>query len=154
DLKVTVTDGKTAAVPGTKDTYTIVVTNVGPSNIAGASSTTVSRALSAESRTPPARSAVPQVSTRAAAAIFTTTSPCQLAARSLTRPSARSAHQPPALSLIPQLSAHPAELPTQNSRITTRRIQMRFDYCSTQRFVLAHSDELLSAFLELEATLL
>ena len=36
DLKVTVTDGKTAAVPGTKDTYTIVVTNVGPSNIAGA----------------------------------------------------------------------------------------------------------------------
>jgi uncharacterized repeat protein (TIGR01451 family) len=36
DLKVTVTDGKTAAVPGTKDTYTMVVTNVGPSNIAGA----------------------------------------------------------------------------------------------------------------------
>src|SRR5438874_12399269 len=36
DLKVTVNDGKTAAVPGTKDTYTIVVTNVGPSNIAGA----------------------------------------------------------------------------------------------------------------------
>ncbi len=36
DLKVTVTDGKTSAVPGTKDTYTIVVTNVGPSNIAGA----------------------------------------------------------------------------------------------------------------------
>jgi uncharacterized repeat protein (TIGR01451 family) len=36
DLKVTVTDGKTAAIPGTKDTYTIVVTNVGPSNIAGA----------------------------------------------------------------------------------------------------------------------
>jgi uncharacterized repeat protein (TIGR01451 family) len=36
DLKVTVTDGKTAAVPETKDTYTIVVTNVGPSNIAGA----------------------------------------------------------------------------------------------------------------------
>jgi len=36
DLKITVTDGKTAAVPGTKDTYTIVVTNVGPSNVAGA----------------------------------------------------------------------------------------------------------------------
>ena len=36
DLKVTVTDGKTAAVPGTKDTYTIIVTNAGPSNIAGA----------------------------------------------------------------------------------------------------------------------
>src|SRR5947207_2970621 len=36
DLKVTVTDGKTAAVPGTKDIYTIVVTNVGPSDIAGA----------------------------------------------------------------------------------------------------------------------
>jgi uncharacterized repeat protein (TIGR01451 family) len=36
DLKVTVTDGKTAAVPGTKDTYTIVVTNAGPSNVAGA----------------------------------------------------------------------------------------------------------------------
>ena len=36
DLKVTVTDGKTAAVPGTKDTYMIIVTNAGPSNIAGA----------------------------------------------------------------------------------------------------------------------
>jgi uncharacterized repeat protein (TIGR01451 family) len=36
DLKVTITDGKTAAVPGTKDTYTIVVTNAGSSNVAGA----------------------------------------------------------------------------------------------------------------------
>jgi uncharacterized repeat protein (TIGR01451 family) len=36
DLKVTVTDGKTAVVPGTKDTYTIVVTNAGPSHVAGA----------------------------------------------------------------------------------------------------------------------
>ena len=36
DLKVTVADGKTAAVPGTKDTYTIIVMNAGPSNIAGA----------------------------------------------------------------------------------------------------------------------
>src|SRR6184192_2288982 len=36
DLKVTVTDGKTAAVPGTKNTYTIVVTNAGPSNASGA----------------------------------------------------------------------------------------------------------------------
>ena len=36
DLKVTVTDGKTAAVPGAKNAYTIVVTNAGPSNIAGA----------------------------------------------------------------------------------------------------------------------
>lgn len=36
DLKVTVSDGKTAAVAGTKDTYTIVVTNAGPSNVAGA----------------------------------------------------------------------------------------------------------------------
>src|SRR6266567_3602575 len=36
DLKVTVADGKTAAVPGTKDTYTIVVTNLGPSNVSGA----------------------------------------------------------------------------------------------------------------------
>ena len=36
DLKITVNDGKTAAVAGTKDTYTIVVTNAGPSNVAGA----------------------------------------------------------------------------------------------------------------------
>jgi uncharacterized repeat protein (TIGR01451 family) len=36
DLKVTVTDGKTSAVPGSQDTYTIVVTNVGPSNVTGA----------------------------------------------------------------------------------------------------------------------
>jgi uncharacterized repeat protein (TIGR01451 family) len=36
DLKVTVTDGKAAAVAGTKDTYTIVVMNTGPSNVAGA----------------------------------------------------------------------------------------------------------------------
>ena len=36
DLKVTITDGKTAAVPGSKDTYTIVVTNAGPSNVSGA----------------------------------------------------------------------------------------------------------------------
>jgi uncharacterized repeat protein (TIGR01451 family) len=36
DLKVTITDGKTSAVPGTKDTYTIVVTNTGPSDVAGA----------------------------------------------------------------------------------------------------------------------
>ncbi|HAF24067.1 MAG TPA: hypothetical protein DCK93_14370 [Blastocatellia bacterium] len=36
DLKVTVTDGKTATIPGAKDTYTIVVTNAGPSNVTGA----------------------------------------------------------------------------------------------------------------------
>src|SRR5437868_1424483 len=36
DLKVTITDGKTAAVPGSKDTYTIVVRNVGPSDVTGA----------------------------------------------------------------------------------------------------------------------
>ena len=36
DLKVTVTDGKTTAIAGTKSTYTIVVTNVGPSNVTGA----------------------------------------------------------------------------------------------------------------------
>jgi conserved repeat domain len=36
DLKVTVSDGKTAAVAGQKDTYTIVVTNLGPTNVAGA----------------------------------------------------------------------------------------------------------------------
>ena len=35
DLQVTVTDGKTSAVPGAKDTYTIVVTNAGPSNVSG-----------------------------------------------------------------------------------------------------------------------
>jgi uncharacterized repeat protein (TIGR01451 family) len=36
DLKVTVNDGKTAAVPGSQDTYTIVVTNLGPSKVTGA----------------------------------------------------------------------------------------------------------------------
>jgi uncharacterized repeat protein (TIGR01451 family) len=36
DLKVTVSDGKTSAVPGSKNTYTIVVTNVGPSKVIGA----------------------------------------------------------------------------------------------------------------------
>jgi uncharacterized repeat protein (TIGR01451 family) len=36
DLKVTVNDGKTAAVPGSQDTYTIVVTNAGPSRVTGA----------------------------------------------------------------------------------------------------------------------
>ena len=36
DLKVTVSDGKTTAVAGTKDTYTIVVTNGGPSKVTGA----------------------------------------------------------------------------------------------------------------------
>jgi len=35
DLKVTVTDGKTSATPGTKNIYTIVVTNPGPSNVTG-----------------------------------------------------------------------------------------------------------------------
>jgi uncharacterized repeat protein (TIGR01451 family) len=36
DLKVTVNDGKTATVAGAKNTYTIVVTNLGPSNVSGA----------------------------------------------------------------------------------------------------------------------
>jgi uncharacterized repeat protein (TIGR01451 family) len=36
DLRVTVNDGKTAAVAGAKNTYTIVVTNGGPSNVSGA----------------------------------------------------------------------------------------------------------------------
>ena len=35
-MKVTITDGKTAAVAGSKDTYTIVVTNAGSSDVAGA----------------------------------------------------------------------------------------------------------------------
>ena len=37
DLAVTKTDGKTQYVPGTTTTYTIVVTNNGPSNVTGAS---------------------------------------------------------------------------------------------------------------------
>jgi uncharacterized repeat protein (TIGR01451 family) len=36
DLKVTVTDGKTSAVAGSKNTYTIAVTNAGPSKVSGA----------------------------------------------------------------------------------------------------------------------
>jgi uncharacterized repeat protein (TIGR01451 family) len=36
DLKITATDGKSAAVAGSKNTYTITVTNLGPSNVSGA----------------------------------------------------------------------------------------------------------------------
>ena len=36
DLKVTVNDGKTTTVAGAKDTYTIIVTNIGPSDVSGA----------------------------------------------------------------------------------------------------------------------
>ncbi len=36
DLRVTVNDGKTATVAGAKNTYTVVVTNGGPSNVSGA----------------------------------------------------------------------------------------------------------------------
>jgi uncharacterized repeat protein (TIGR01451 family) len=36
DLKITVTDGRTTAVAGSKNTYTIVVNNLGPSNVSGA----------------------------------------------------------------------------------------------------------------------
>ena len=36
DLKVTISDSKTTAVPGTKNTYTIVVTNSGPSDVTAA----------------------------------------------------------------------------------------------------------------------
>src|SRR5205823_14572823 len=39
DLKVTVNDGKTSIAAGQKDTYTIKVTNVGPSNVSGATVT-------------------------------------------------------------------------------------------------------------------
>ena len=37
DLAITKTDGKTSVVPDTPDTYTIVVSNAGPSNVTGAS---------------------------------------------------------------------------------------------------------------------
>jgi uncharacterized repeat protein (TIGR01451 family) len=36
DLRVTVNDAKTAMVAGAKNTYTVVVTNGGPSNVSGA----------------------------------------------------------------------------------------------------------------------
>lgn len=36
DLKVTLADGKTFALPGSKNTYAIVVTNAGPSKVSGA----------------------------------------------------------------------------------------------------------------------
>ena len=36
DLKVMVADGKSAAVAGSKNTYTITVSNLGPSNVSGA----------------------------------------------------------------------------------------------------------------------
>ena len=37
DLQITKTDNKTSVVPGTQDTYTVVVTNAGPSAVTGAS---------------------------------------------------------------------------------------------------------------------
>lgn len=37
DLQITKTDGKTSVLAGSSDTYTIVVTNVGPSAVSGAS---------------------------------------------------------------------------------------------------------------------
>src|SRR5262249_8264211 len=36
DLSITKTDGKSSATPGTSDTYTIVVSNSGPSTVTGA----------------------------------------------------------------------------------------------------------------------
>ena len=36
DLKITLTDGKSAAVAGSKNTYTVTVSNLGPSNVSGA----------------------------------------------------------------------------------------------------------------------
>ncbi len=36
DLQITNTDGKTTAIPGTTSTYTVVVTNAGPSSVTGA----------------------------------------------------------------------------------------------------------------------
>ncbi len=36
DLSITVTDNATTVVPGTTDTYTVVVSNAGPANVAGA----------------------------------------------------------------------------------------------------------------------
>src|SRR5207249_3351168 len=39
DLRITITDGVTTVIPGTSVTYTIVVTNGGPSNVIGASIT-------------------------------------------------------------------------------------------------------------------
>jgi uncharacterized repeat protein (TIGR01451 family) len=39
DLAITKTDGKTSAIPGTQDIYTIVVSNNGPSDVTGASVT-------------------------------------------------------------------------------------------------------------------
>jgi uncharacterized repeat protein (TIGR01451 family) len=41
DLQVTISDGKTSVVPGTSDTYTIVVTNNGPSTAVAAAVTDV-----------------------------------------------------------------------------------------------------------------
>ena len=40
DLQITKTDGKTTAVPGTNDTYTITVTNNGPSTVTAPASPT------------------------------------------------------------------------------------------------------------------
>jgi uncharacterized repeat protein (TIGR01451 family) len=39
DLQITKTDGQTTAVPGSSDTYTIVVSNAGPSSVTGATVT-------------------------------------------------------------------------------------------------------------------
>ena len=50
DLAITKTDGNTSVVPGTSDTYTIVVSNNGPDTVIGAS---VSDPLPAGASPPP-----------------------------------------------------------------------------------------------------
>ncbi len=52
DLSITKTDGVTTVVPGTNDTYTIVVTNAGPSGVTGA---TVADTFRQHHRAPPTR---------------------------------------------------------------------------------------------------
>ena len=86
DLAITKTDGVASATPGGSMTYTIVVTNTGPSNVTGA---TVSRHLPAVDS--PAtlhgggQPAAARGSRPAAAATSTTPSTCLPAARSPTR---------------------------------------------------------------------
>ena len=85
DLAITKTDGVSMATPGGTTTYTIVVSNNGPSNVTGATVTDVLPAAITSDTSPPSAAAALRASLPAAAAISTTRSICPTAPRSPTR---------------------------------------------------------------------
>ena len=72
DLQITMTDGQAAATPGTVVTYTIVVSNAGPSSVTGATVTMRYQTHSCLQRTRPLPLATQPASRPAAAATLAT----------------------------------------------------------------------------------